>query len=135
MGERDKEMISRMIAASDTEAEDEDNDYHNVIHVPYIKSFAEKIARELKKLNIGWVMKRRATIKSKVQDLKPPESKLDQKDVIYKINCRDWRTSYIGETGQTLRKRLEQHRGDVERKVKTNGIFQHLKKQTEDIGS
>ena len=94
-----KKMISQMIAASDTEAENEDNDYHNVLHAPYIQNFSEKTARELKKLNIGWVLKRRAAIKSKVQDLKPPESKLDQKDVIYKINCRDCRTSYIGETG------------------------------------
>lgn len=123
-----KKSIARMLENSEVnDPMEEEKEFFNVLHTPYIKGFSEILTRDLKKLNVGWVLKKRSTVKQEVQSLKPSEDRFEQKDLIYKIDCRNCDCSYIGETGRTLNKRIEQHKNEVQNKSSTNGIYQHLK--------
>ena len=124
-----KKMIMRMTGSGRGESDEEqEGTYYDVLHTPYIEGFTDKIMRELKKLNVGWVLKKKSSIKTEVHSHRPPEKMTDKKGVIYKINCGNCESSYIGETGQTLGKRLQQHQRDVREKKSTNGIYQHLRR-------
>ena len=112
---------------NDDDEEKEKKIYYGVLHAPYVKGFSERIQRELRKHNVGWVMKRGQSISSKVQELKTPSKIFEQKGVIYKIGCQNCEAIYIGETGQTLSKRIMQHKADVRQRKKTNAMFMHLK--------
>jgi GIY-YIG catalytic domain len=122
-----KKEILKMMATVDEGPDEEEENYYGVLHAPYMQNFTERIARELKKFNVGWVLKKRDSIRSKVQALKPSSETVDRKGVIYRIDCEDCNASYIGETGQMLKERLNQHMDDVKNRKDTNGVFQHLR--------
>ena len=44
------------------EKAEEEKEFYTVLQVPYIKSFTESLQKELRKLNIGVVMKRMETL-------------------------------------------------------------------------
>ena len=46
-------------------------------------------------------------------------------NVIYCIECKKCQAQYIGQTGDTLRKRFDKHRNSVEKKDNTKAIGQH----------
>ena len=43
------------------------------------------------------------------------------------IKCETCDMKYVGETGKQFRTRKQQHQRDVQNKVATNGIYNHLK--------
>ena len=53
-------------------------------------------------------------------------SKKSQKNKIYKFNCKDCKSWYIGEIGQKVENRTYQHKNDVRNGKETNAIFMHL---------
>ena len=111
----------------------ENKGYYDVLHAPYVKGFSEKLQKELKTLNVGFVMKKGKTIGSVLLHLKPKTRKEDVKDVVYKIECSTCKMKYIGETSQRMSKRRKQHESDVRRQIKTNGIYCYLKKNKDHI--
>jgi len=56
-----------------------------------------------------------------------------KKNVIYKIQCKDCKLSYIGETSQWYDERESQHRRCIRNQDENNGIFRHMKDTGHDI--
>ena len=97
------------------------------LFLPYVQGLSEKIQIECRKLNVRTIFKSSGTLRSlsvltRVK-IKTPE--LMKKGVVYKIPCRDCETSYIGETGRTLQKRISEHKYAVKTNNRKNGIAVH----------
>ena len=56
---------------------------------------------------------------------KTPHEK--RKGVVYEIPCEECEQSYVGETGRTLKKRIEEHKTAVKKEDKRNGVAVHVK--------
>jgi hypothetical protein len=105
-----------------------DKTYYDVLHAPYIPGFTEKLQKKLRKINVGFVMKRDQTLQSRLcRSMKPPVLEKDRKDVVYSIGCKSCELEYVGETSKTTIERRKQHMSDVRRKIQTNAIFMHVK--------
>ena len=57
------------------------------------------------------------------------------KNRVYKFDCRECKSWYIGETGQRMEKRTYQHQNDVKNGKETNAIFMHLQAHAMTIPS
>ena len=109
--------------------DEEEKEFYDVLHIPYIENFSGFIQKELRRINVGVVMKKNVTIESKVcKGMKQEKAKEDKKELIYMINCKTCNMPYIGETSQVFRKRRNQHQASVRRGDRSNGIFDHLEK-------
>ena len=62
---------------------------------------------------------------------KIPQEK--RKGVVYEIPCEECEQSYVGETGRTLKKRIEEHKTAVKKEDKRNGVAVHVKKTKHQI--
>jgi hypothetical protein len=120
------EMKKSIVAEIDIQVDEKNKGYYDIIQAPYVKGFSEKLQGDLKKINVGLVMKKSTTIRSLACRLKAKAERMEQKDVVYSVKCTTCEKQYIGETGKTLQERLKRHQQDVRRGVMTNGIFKHL---------
>ena len=57
----------------------------------------------------------------------------NRRDIVYQIACRDCESSYIGETGRTLKKRITEHKAAVRRGDKNNGVAVHTWEQQHHV--
>jgi hypothetical protein len=105
---------------------EEAKEFFDTIHVPFVENFTQYIQRELRKINVGVVMKKGPTIFSKVCKMKSHKELQKSKDVIYAIECKSCKRQYIGETSKTFEERRHQHQGCVKRGEMSNGISAHL---------
>lgn len=110
------------------EQEDEKSGYYDVLHVPYVAGFSEKLAKDLKHVNVGVTFQKGKTIFNSVCKLKPPKHSDERKNVIYCLGCNSCNQRYLGETQQFFPSRRYQHEYAIRCKQKTNGIAQHILK-------
>jgi hypothetical protein len=120
-----KKKMQRNLKQTDTKKK-EDGEYFDILHAPYVRDFSEALQRSLRRLNIGYVVKTRKTIESRLHRTKPPISVIDHKDVVYGVRCKDCDLYYIGETSQHLDDRLCQHKREVKKGAETNAFFVHI---------
>ena len=80
------------------EKAEEEKEFYTVLQVPYIKSFTESLQKELRKLNIGVVMKRMETLETITSNMRPETREDEQKNMIYGIECSSCKMMYVGET-------------------------------------
>ena len=76
----------------------------------YFQGISEKIARTLGEFDVNVAHKPVKTIGS---ILKKPKDKFDydlSTSVVYKINCKNCKKRYIGQTSRTLRSRTKEHK-------------------------
>ena len=59
--------------------------------------------------------------------------KMEERNVVYKIPCRDCKLSYIGETSQWYDERESQHRRCIQNQDENNGILRHIRDTGHDI--
>ena len=71
------------------------------------------------------MFKSRGTLREALMKVKIPRPQLLKKGVVYEVPCMDSSSTYIGETGRTLKKRLVEHKGAVRRGDTNNGIAVH----------
>ena len=102
-------------------------EYYDVLHAPYVQGFSETLQRKLKRFQVGYVPKRGETLYNKLCRLKQTVELEDWKDVVYAIGCDTCGVHYVGEIGQHYYDRRRQHQGDVRNRKATNGIYDHLK--------
>jgi len=102
--------------------------YYDVLHVPYVAGFSEKLAKDLKHVNVGVTFQKGKTIFNSVCKLKPPKHSDERKNVIYCLGCNSCNQRYLGETQQFFPSRRYQHEYAIRCKQKTNGIAQHILK-------
>ena len=80
-----------------------------VVSIPYDARNSSSLRKLLSKYNIGTVFKSSNTLRSILTHTKTPSPAKQQKNVIYKIPCRDCDAFYIGQTCRPLTKRIKEH--------------------------
>ncbi|CAI2738566.1 unnamed protein product, partial [Dicrocoelium dendriticum] len=78
--------------------------------LPYMKNISEMAARLLKQHHLIVAHKPTATLR---KTLSKPKEKLrahEQRNVVYKIPCRDCERDYVGQTGRKLVTRIQEHK-------------------------
>ena len=97
------------------------------ISAPYIEGTSERVARILKPFGINLAHKSSVTLKSKLTELKDVRNTQDNAGVVYKIDCNDCNSSYIGETGRQLKQRVSEHKDDIVKKIHTSNVYHHVR--------
>ena len=93
-----------------------------------MKGFTEGLQRRLRRLNIGFVPKRRETLYTNLCKLKTKVDFNDCKDVVYSIPCKECGLRYIGETSQHFCDRVGQHQRDIRNRKMSNGFYAHIRR-------
>lgn len=103
--------------------------YRSMVYAPQIsEKLHQLLNRYDENLRIGY--KPDKTIRRIIKSPYLPVQKMDKHNIIYKFKCNDCEGEYIGQTGQKLKNRIKQHKGDHKSKIiKTNNTaaFQHSK--------
>jgi len=120
-------------ADPDHHEKEEKSEYFDTLHAPYIAGFSEKLAKDLKHINVGITFSKGRTFFNSFCRLKPPCAQDMRKNVIYCLNCKTCPQIYIGETQQWFPSRRYQHQYAVKKKTQTNGIAQHVTKTKHQI--
>ena len=107
---------------------EKNEDYFEVLHAPYVRGFSESLQRKLRKVQIGFVPKKRETLYTQLCKLKQKVNFEDCKDVVYSVPCVKCGLRYMGETGQHFNDRRKQHERDVRNKKSTSGLYMHSKR-------
>ncbi|KAI4475994.1 hypothetical protein M0804_013946 [Polistes exclamans] len=98
------------------------------IKFPYIKSLVSKIIKCFKNTNFKLVFFNLPKINSIYTKLKDKVDKFDQSNLVYKIPC-ECNKSYIGQTKQKLKKRLDKHKNYCKpinvNKTNTTALAEH----------
>ena len=108
------------------EQEVEDSGYYDTLHIPYLAGFAEKLAKDLRVVNVGVTFQKGRTIFNSVCKLKPLKHPDEKKNLIYCLGCKSCDQHYIGETQQFFSSHKYQHEYAIRHKQSTNGLAQHL---------
>jgi hypothetical protein len=110
-----KKLIEKIHRQSNNRNHSVNNNQERVsrISASYIKGSTEQINRILKPYSIQLATKPSKTLKSMLCHLKDKREKLDKKNIIYEIPCEDCTSSYIGETGRQLKKRVGEHQNTI----------------------
>ena len=98
-------------------------EYFNTLYAPYIAGFSEKLAKNLKHINVGITFLKGRTFFNSFCRLKPPCAQDMRKNVIYCLNCKSCPQFYIDETQQWFPSCRYQHQYAVKNKTQTNGIW------------
>ena len=93
--------------------------------IPYIKSMSENISRILQLFNVRVAHKPITTLRQLLTNVKDKDEKRNRQGAVYKINCSDCHTSYIGETGRNLATRLTEHKRATRKGDVNNHIAEH----------
>ncbi|XP_053686392.1 uncharacterized protein LOC128735934 [Sabethes cyaneus] len=101
------------------------------ISLPYIPCLSEKVAKALRKHDITVAHKPNDKMKdvlfAKLKDKIPV---MQQTNVIYSVPCGVCVNNvYIGQTSQTLEKRLQQHMNSIRTRTSMTGLTQHTVEQ------
>ena len=83
------------------------------ISLPYIPEITNKIRKVLKPYNINVAEKSCNSTKHLFTSLKPEVPKTGQANLIYQIDCIDCPKTYIGQTKQYLKNRIQQHKYSI----------------------
>ena len=86
------------------------NTYSKRVVLPYVKGCSERLSRVLRKYDVGVSFKPINKLHSIFGRQKDPVEPDQVCGVVYEIPCSDCDRTYIGQTGNSLRTRLQQHR-------------------------
>ena len=104
--------------------------------IPYVRGLSEKIDKVCKSLNrvtVKTVFKPIRTLRQALVEVKNKIPAEIKKGVIYEILCKDCSKVYMGETGRTLKKRMQEHKYAVRRFNRRNGIAVHVEQEDHRI--
>ena len=93
---------------------------HPPIGLPFIKGISEPLERTFRKHGVKIYHKPMNTLRQHLVHPKDSTHKLSKTGVIYEVRCRTCSRVYIGETGRSLRKRIEEHK-----KTTSSAIHEH----------
>lgn len=96
------------------------------VKTPYIHGASERISRILKPYGVKLGMKPSNSIKSKLGNLKDEVPFVDKNSVVYKLECKDCNSCYIGETGRQLGTRLTEHRSNIRNLYNRSQLVEHI---------
>lgn len=94
------------------------------LKIPYIKGCSEKLKRILTNENTTIVYYYKKTLGKLFNSMKDPLKLEYSSEIVYKIPCKNCNKSYIGQTKQNLKNRINEH------KYSCNDKYKHKKEQT-----
>jgi hypothetical protein len=102
------------------------------VYLPYIQGTTDKLARILKKKNIGATFKPLNTIRNSLRSVKDSIDPIEHKGV-YMIPCSCGK-QYIGETGRSFRIRIQEHAADIKHnRTRPSALAEHSDKTKHHI--
>lgn len=99
------------------------------ISMPYIPTVSENISNILKPYNITIAHKPFNTTKKFFTKLKPELKTNDETNTIYKIDCNNCNSTYIGQSKQYLHKRIYAHKYDIRTMNNSTALTKHATEQ------
>ena len=103
-------------------------DLKNTIVLPLIPNVSDNIKHTLKsKCNINTIFRAPFKLNVIIKPNKDPLKKENNKNVIYKIDCKDCDKTYVGQTKRLLLTRTEEHEKNIKLKApQHNVITKHI---------
>ena len=93
---------------------------------PYIQNVSERVAKILSPFNIYLASKPNNKLRNRLCNFKYKRLKTDEAGVVYKLNCNDCPSSYIGETGRLPKERTNEYKKDIEKKKPNSNVYMHV---------
>ncbi|KYN10006.1 hypothetical protein ALC57_17868, partial [Trachymyrmex cornetzi] len=81
--------------------------------LPYVKNFTEKFQNVYRKNNLNIAYKPINSLNKFIKTSKDKLDKMDNSNVVYKINCCNCDCSYVGQTKRKLKIRIKEHKADI----------------------
>ena len=91
-------------------------------HIADLKEIHQKIASLCRKTGVFLLYKKKTSIGDLVSTQRPPQPPLKTTHCVYRINCNDCDSCYIGETKRLLESRCREHRY-AQRKMRREGTI------------
>ena len=99
-----------------------------MVVLPYVSGLSEKIARIMKKRKVSTAMRPHTTLR---RLLVRPKDKVEPREGVYTIDCKNCEKKYVGETKRMLKTRVKEHREEVEKVDKGRSYTRETRKQSE----
>ena len=84
--------------------------FNKRVVLPYVKGCSERLSRILRKHDVGVCFRPINKLRSIFGRQKDPVEPDQARGVVFEVPCSDCDRTYIGQTGNSLRTRLQQHR-------------------------
>jgi len=84
--------------------------------IPYIKSISESFPPIIKKYGFNIAYSVLNTLNKYIKRHKDKIDPTTQNEVVYKIDCIDCKSSYVGQTKRQFKTRIKEHRSDINKK-------------------
>ena len=94
------------------------------IVIPYVP-FLEKMKQPLYQMDTNLVFNYKNKLSHNLIQNKPS---IASESGVYKIPCKNCDKNYIGETGRTLKKRIDEHKKDIRIQKSDSGVAEHVRK-------
>ena len=101
--------------------------------IPYHGNISFTIRRILADYNLERVFRVDSKLDNFIKLGNDPLDKLDQSNVVYKITCRQYKRTYIGQTGRLLKTRRNEHLNNINLSEKYNVVSKHKLENNHDF--
>ena len=97
--------------------------------IPYVSGLSERVKKHLRSYGISASFKPGNTLHSKLVRAKDKQPKDKQSNLVYGLVCgeKDGKESYVGETKQALKARVNQHRRPSTNEAQNSAVYLHIK--------
>jgi hypothetical protein len=98
------------------------------VSVPYVKGISEPFKRIISETDCDVALKGSNTIKNLLMHPKDRDEPTSKTHVVYKINCEECSSTYIGQTKRRLKDRVKEHKdvNSVVAGVGVSGVADHV---------
>ena len=97
------------------------------IIVPFLKNLNKKIKTISQKFNCATVNKNTKKLTNLIRLGKDKLNDFEKSGIVYKIDCKDCTSTYIGQSSRQLIRRVKEHERDVKNKKSSSAIYNHVK--------
>ncbi|KYN21629.1 hypothetical protein ALC57_06005 [Trachymyrmex cornetzi] len=102
-----------------------DNNIKMYCTLPYVKNFTEKFQNVYKKHNLNIAYKSINSLNKFIKTGKDKLDKMDNNNVIYRINCCNCNSSYVGQTKRKLKIMIKEHKADIRKSNNHSVVSYH----------
>ena len=104
-----------------------------IISLPYVKELEHFNHNFFKQFSTKVVYSTKNKLNNIIKLGKDKTEKVNQANVVYKINCKDCNASYVGQTSRRLQVRAKEHAKKYKDKDENSGLFLHTKDNNHTI--
>ena len=104
-----------------------------LVVIPYVKGTSERIKRILEKRNLDVALRPAQTIRQSIVHPKDSIPTEDKAGVVYQVPCKSCSKCYIGETGRPLKKRISEHKAEVEKSLANRHFTRSARRDSQSL--